>query len=189
MFLYTEKYTESEYDIQNNNLLYKVHKKHQNAFEQNPIFLIFDFWNKNQKVTKTNILFCYIYKFHNAYFVTFVYFDFFVYFAFTNPWLIALAHVYRYIASCGNAANDGCSGGFVSRALHWAAENGVPTGGRGSSSDTCVPYFASGNSLDHFFAVSPHTPPCPQRCTNNLYPRSIAEDILYVQNRTISEII
>ena len=33
MFPYTVKYTESEYDIQNNDLLYKAHPKHQNIFE------------------------------------------------------------------------------------------------------------------------------------------------------------
>ena len=34
MFAYTEKYTESESDIQNNDLLYTTHQKHQNAFEK-----------------------------------------------------------------------------------------------------------------------------------------------------------
>ena len=33
MFPYTEKYTESESDIQNNDLLYKTHQKHQNTFQ------------------------------------------------------------------------------------------------------------------------------------------------------------
>ena len=33
MAAYTEKYTESESDIQNNDLLYKTHQKHQNTFE------------------------------------------------------------------------------------------------------------------------------------------------------------
>ena len=33
MFLYTEKYTEAESDIQNNNLLNKIHQKCQNTFE------------------------------------------------------------------------------------------------------------------------------------------------------------
>ena len=32
MFPYRVKYTESEYDIQNNNLLYKINQKCQNAF-------------------------------------------------------------------------------------------------------------------------------------------------------------
>ena len=32
MFPYTEKYTESESDIQNNDLLYKINKKCQNTF-------------------------------------------------------------------------------------------------------------------------------------------------------------
>lgn len=82
-----------------------------------------------------------------------------------------------YIASCGNAARDGCTGGFVDRALRWAAHEGVPTGGRGSRVTTCVPYFASGDSLDHFFAASHKSPPCPKACTDKLYPRSLADDL------------
>jgi cathepsin B len=84
-----------------------------------------------------------------------------------------------YIASCGNRAKDGCSGGFVRRAMAWAAQQGVPTGGRGSYSHTCVPYFASGNSLDHFFAASHHSPPCPQTCTNYEYPRALGADLFF----------
>ena len=41
MFPYTVKYTEFESDIQNNNLLYKIHKKYQNAFELLEHFEIF----------------------------------------------------------------------------------------------------------------------------------------------------
>jgi cathepsin B len=81
-----------------------------------------------------------------------------------------------FIASCGNNAKDGCTGGMVRTALKWAAQHGVPTGGRGSSSNTCVPYFASGNSLDHFFAASHQAPPCPSACTNGLYPRELGTD-------------
>ena len=33
MFPYTEKYTESVSDIQNNDLLYKLHETYQNTFE------------------------------------------------------------------------------------------------------------------------------------------------------------
>ena len=33
MFAYTAKYTESESDIQNSDLLYETHQKHQNTFE------------------------------------------------------------------------------------------------------------------------------------------------------------
>ena len=33
MFPYTVKDTEFEYDIQNNNWLYKINQKHQNTFE------------------------------------------------------------------------------------------------------------------------------------------------------------
>ena len=34
MFLYTEKDTESGYDIQNINLYYKIHQQHQNTCRQ-----------------------------------------------------------------------------------------------------------------------------------------------------------
>ena len=44
MFPYTVKYTESEYDIQNNNLLYKIDQKHQNTFE-----LLKDFGNSQNE--------------------------------------------------------------------------------------------------------------------------------------------
>jgi hypothetical protein len=33
MFLYRVKYTESEYDIQNNDLFYKIHQQHHNTFQ------------------------------------------------------------------------------------------------------------------------------------------------------------
>ena len=39
MFLYRVKYTESEYDIQNNDLLYKIYKQDQNAFDILEIFV------------------------------------------------------------------------------------------------------------------------------------------------------
>jgi hypothetical protein len=38
MFPYRVKYTVSESDIQNNYLLYTIHQKHQNTFEQKTIF-------------------------------------------------------------------------------------------------------------------------------------------------------
>ena len=47
MFPYTVKYTEPESDIQNNNLLYKLHQQCQNAFE------IFE---KTKKIKKTQSL-------------------------------------------------------------------------------------------------------------------------------------
>ena len=44
MFPYTEKYTESESDIQNNDLLYKRHQQCQNTFEmfekQKQVFIL-----------------------------------------------------------------------------------------------------------------------------------------------------
>ena len=75
MFIYTEKYTESEKHIQNINLLYKIHQRCQNTFEQIETSI-------NIKKHK-KWLFRYLNKFHNSYFVFFVYFvffDFFVYF-------------------------------------------------------------------------------------------------------------
>ena len=56
MFPYTEKYTESESDIQNSNLLYKIHQKHQNTFEH------LDHFGKNENKNKQKIqcLFYYV---------------------------------------------------------------------------------------------------------------------------------
>ena len=64
MFPYRVKFTESEYDIQNNDSLYKIDPKYQNAFEDLEKFGIF--WKIERK---NNILFCYIYRLHNSYFV------------------------------------------------------------------------------------------------------------------------
>jgi len=84
-----------------------------------------------------------------------------------------------YLASCANYGDrDGCSGGRVDHALHWAAKQGVPTGGDGSNMMTCVPYFGNGDSLKHF-QVHGKSPPCPVSCTSDLYPRSIQEDRFY----------
>ena len=47
MFPYTVKYIESEYDIQNNNLLYKIPPQNQNTFE------MLDVGGKLRKVSKT----------------------------------------------------------------------------------------------------------------------------------------
>ena len=46
MFPYTEKYTESESDIQNNDLLCKTHQQHQNTFE------ILENFGKSKKQSK-----------------------------------------------------------------------------------------------------------------------------------------
>ena len=77
MFPYTEKYTESEHAIQNNNLLYKIDHKCPNTFN------ILE--KKKWKYQKSSFYFViyiyiYIYKLHNLYFVIFVYFGSFVYF-------------------------------------------------------------------------------------------------------------
>ena len=39
MFLYRVKHTDSEHDIKNNNLLYKIHQQHQNTFERLETFV------------------------------------------------------------------------------------------------------------------------------------------------------
>ena len=59
MFPYTVKDTESESDIQNNNLLYKIRPKLQNTFEILETF---------EKI-ELEILFYYMYNFHNSNFV------------------------------------------------------------------------------------------------------------------------
>ena len=56
MFPYRGKYNESEYDIQNNNLLYKIDQQCQTTFEH-----LETFW-------KPQTLHC-LYKLHNSYFV------------------------------------------------------------------------------------------------------------------------
>ena len=74
MIIYTEKYTESDKDIQNNSLLYKIHPKHLNTFQTIPNIRKHLETNKTTKRTfQTQNLFCYIYKYHNSYFVIFVY--------------------------------------------------------------------------------------------------------------------
>ena len=67
MFPYTIKYTESEYDIQNNDLLYKINQQYQHAFD----FCRKD-W-KNIEKSKKYFLFCYLYMFHNSKFVENIY--------------------------------------------------------------------------------------------------------------------
>ena len=70
MFPYTEKNTESESDIQNNNLFYKIDPKCQNTF-----ICLETFGNcpkMFENVQKLRFIFCIMYKFHNSYFVIFV---------------------------------------------------------------------------------------------------------------------
>ena len=64
MFPYGLKYTESEYDIQNIDLLYKIDKECQNTFD------LFDL-EGFLEIKHFNILFCILYKFHNLYFAHF----------------------------------------------------------------------------------------------------------------------
>ena len=62
MFPYTDIYTESESDIQNINLLYKIHQTCQNTFEYLEHF---------KKIKTFKIVFYYLYKLHSSYFVFF----------------------------------------------------------------------------------------------------------------------
>ena len=72
MFPYKVKYTEFEYDIQNNGLLYKIDHKCQNTFD----FLVF-LWDFSKIFKNIKLLFYYSYNFHNSYFVIFVNYCFF----------------------------------------------------------------------------------------------------------------
>ena len=78
MFPYTEKDTESESDIKNNNLLYTIHQQCQHTFEKS-IIIYFDVRIPENEIRKKKTLklatysFCYIFKFHNSYFVIFIY--------------------------------------------------------------------------------------------------------------------
>ena len=65
MFPYRVTYNESESDIRNNDLLYKPHRKCQNAFE------LWEHFGKIEEFQKILFLFCNMYKLHNSYFVFF----------------------------------------------------------------------------------------------------------------------
>ena len=63
MFPYTVNYTDSESDIQNNDLLYKI-QQHQNIFD------ILEMFEKIKDNKQNKCLVCIVYKFHNPYFIT-----------------------------------------------------------------------------------------------------------------------
>ena len=69
MFPYTVKYTESEYNIQNNKLLYKIDQQCKNTFEN---LKMLGKLEKQIEKTKKNVLFYFIYNLHNSYFANFV---------------------------------------------------------------------------------------------------------------------
>jgi cathepsin B len=92
--------------------------------------------------------------------------------AFSGPkaWISA-----GYIASCGNGGRDGCRGGNPAGGMAYAAR-GVPTGANGASRDTCVPYFGTGDALQHFNGGG-RSPPCPSSCTKGVsYARGLPQD-------------
>ena len=91
MFPHRAKYTECEYDIQNNNLLYKIHPKCKSAFESYET-------NGKWKKSNTKYLFYYIYNFHNSsviivVIVIFVYFEFFVYFVYSYIYIDSINRI------------------------------------------------------------------------------------------------
>ena len=90
MFPYRVKYTESEYEIQNNDLLYKTTPKFPNTFEQLGKTL------EIQKMKNLKFLFCNLYKLHNSYVVHFGNFGiyrFFCIFIFIYITRVGLLHV------------------------------------------------------------------------------------------------
>jgi len=93
-----------------------------------------------------------------------------------------------YFTSCYNmrggkkADSNGCEGGNPGSALQAAARGlldsgGVPTGS--PNSNTCVPWFGSGNALDHFWEKPLTAPACPAQCTSESYPRPLQKDKFY----------
>ena len=98
MFPYTEKYTESEYDIQNNNLLYKIDQQCQNTFEH---------FQKFEKFKILNSLFGIIYNLHNSYFVIFLILGFlnfriFIFIIYTHTVVLSYCIMYIHL----NTANS-----------------------------------------------------------------------------------
>ena len=96
MFTYTEKYTEFEYDIQNNNVLYNIHQNCQNTFES------LDLFEFVQNILKISIfyfiiyiyIYIYIYNLQNPYFA-FLYFFVLLY---ISQFFYVL--VYNFLFSC-----------------------------------------------------------------------------------------
>ena len=92
MLPYRIEYTESEYDIHNTNLLYKIPPECQNTFE------MLDLLGRTRKKQKKRSLFQYIYKFHRSSFVFFVKFcefgDFCIY-----------IYIYIYYGDANHGAN------------------------------------------------------------------------------------
>eukprot|EP00929_Paragymnodinium_shiwhaense_P073115 TRINITY_DN3716_c0_g1_i1.p1 TRINITY_DN3716_c0_g1~~TRINITY_DN3716_c0_g1_i1.p1 ORF type:complete len:706 (+),score=134.49 TRINITY_DN3716_c0_g1_i1:117-2234(+) len=81
-----------------------------------------------------------------------------------------------YFTSCYNVDGiDGCRAGNPGYALQKAMYGGVPTGSE-SKDGTCVPYFASGDALQHFHGRNKRAPKCPRSCTTGNYPRSLTQD-------------
>merc|ERR1719201_2850936 len=61
--------------------------------------------------------------------------------------------------------------------LRQMGKTGVVTGGQNNNHQTCIPYFADGNSLDHFKNNGGGSPTCPTKCYSTSYPRSFNDDL------------
>jgi hypothetical protein len=80
------------------------------------------------------------------------------------------------------------------KALRWIGKHGIPTGGSGDGTYTCVPNFANGAKLEesrkHVVQIGDQTvlkpPGCPTKCTNPDYPRTLQEDIFKPEGFTES---
>merc|ERR1711971_974253 len=86
-----------------------------------------------------------------------------------------------YITSCYNMqvmfqTINGCQGGNPGWALKQVKKTYF---GGGSPSENCVPYFGSGNSLQHFDSKgNMEAPTCPTGCSGN-YNRDLTQDLFY----------
>jgi len=113
-----------------------------------------------------------------------------------------------YITSCakeaygGGSKDDGaegpitgCDSGNPLKAMHWVALHGVPTGGLGANTHTCVPLWLGGlkklQSRLHG-EEEDEAPPCPKECTSPHYQRSLQEDLIFpegwIHSRTTTSV-
>lgn len=93
--------------------------------------------------------------------------------AFTGPAAYISAD---YLTSCALPPDqNGCDGGSTLGAFDWSRLHGVPTGGSGNIQATCVSSSFNDSALSHF-AGHAQSPPCPTKCTSDIYTQSLKED-------------
>jgi len=87
-----------------------------------------------------------------------------------------------YITQCYNMVIliipiNGCNGGNPGWALQQAGKSFF---GGGAPTRSCVPYFGSGDSLQHFDSSgNVEAPSCPRQCTNPGHNRQLKRDLFY----------